>query len=281
MSQFIRGRNGAAWSSLVLSVLLAGGWAAAQEPGTITVLGGGVSSASPTYVVLKGKLAASSENAEEAVKQFRKQRETLEDNVAKLDMTRLRLHFGGERLTSGATAEGAVAISSVYGVGETPLPAGQVGVSEDLELRIDFEGDMERIQAIEKAAKLVAAAQGAGVSFSQAMNPMMAAMGGQASGVLEFGIDDSRAVQAAAYKKAVEDARARAESLATLAGARLGRIVSIEEIEIETGENPYLSAIAWSMQQGSDSKETRFTTDRNTAVEVRKDLKVVFQLLSE
>jgi uncharacterized protein YggE len=262
MSKSITCRGMTAWLSFSLSVLLTSGAVTAQEAGTITVTGSGVGSAAPDYVVIQGEITASAENAEEA-----------DDSVS------LRLQFGGEELSSGPTVGASAGIGGLSASSATP--PGQIGVSETIEMRIDFKSDMQRMQAIEQAAKVIAKAKEAGVQFSHSMNPMMIAMGQQASGILEFGIDDPRKVQAAAYKKAVEDARARAESLASIAGARLGRIVSIEEVEIATAENPYVSAIAWSAQQQSDSKETKVTTDRNAAVEVRKDLRVVFELLND
>jgi uncharacterized protein YggE len=279
MSKSITCRGMTAWLSFSLSVLLTSGAVTAQEAGTITVTGSGVGSAAPDYVVIQGEITASAENAEEAVKEFRELRHKVEDDISADDSVSLRLQFGGEELSSGPTVGASAGIGGLSASSATP--PGQIGVSETIEMRIDFKSDMQRMQAIEQAAKVIAKAKEAGVQFSHSMNPMMIAMGQQASGILEFGIDDPRKVQAAAYKKAVEDARARAESLASIAGARLGRIVSIEEVEIATAENPYVSAIAWSAQQQSDSKETKVTTDRNAAVEVRKDLRVVFELLND
>jgi uncharacterized protein YggE len=48
---------------------------------------------------------------------------------------------------------------------------------------------------------------------------------------IRFEIEDPSALQAEARKKAVEDARARAERLAQLAGVKLGPAVSISEID--------------------------------------------------
>lgn len=279
MAKSIGWRGVTAWLSFSLSVLLAGGFVAAQDAGTITVKGSGVGSAAPDYMVIQGEITASAENAEDAVKEFRELRDKVEDDISADDSVRLRLQFGGEELSSGPTVGASAGIGGLSAYSATP--PGQIGVSETIEIRIDFTSDMQRMQAIEQAAKVVAKAKEAGVQFSHSMNAMMMAMGQQASGMLEFGVDDPHEMQAAAYKKAMEDARGRAESLAALAGARLGRIVSVEEVEIETAENPYVSAIAWSVQRQSDSKETKFTTDRNAAVEVRKDLRVVFQLLND
>jgi uncharacterized protein YggE len=52
---------------------------------------------------------------------------------------------------------------------------------------------------------------------------------GQGSGLATFKIPDPSALRAEAYKKAMDDARAKAQRLAELAGAKLGRIVSVQE----------------------------------------------------
>jgi uncharacterized protein YggE len=79
------------------------------------------------------------------------------------------------------------------------------------------------IRNLDTAGKVLSAATGAGAN--------------QLYGV-RFEIEDPSALQAEARKKAVEDARARAERLAQLAGVKLGAAVSITELDGGGGPVP-------------------------------------------
>ncbi|HEX2875779.1 MAG TPA: SIMPL domain-containing protein [Polyangiaceae bacterium] len=79
------------------------------------------------------------------------------------------------------------------------------------------------IRNLDAAGKVLSAATGAGAN--------------QLYGV-RFEIEDPSALQADARKKAVEDARARAEKLAQLAGVKLGPAVSITELDGGGGPVP-------------------------------------------
>jgi uncharacterized protein len=79
------------------------------------------------------------------------------------------------------------------------------------------------IRNLDAAGKVLSAATGAGAN--------------QLHGI-RFEIEDPSALQADARKKAVEDARARAERLAQLAGVKLGPAVSITELDGGGGPVP-------------------------------------------
>jgi uncharacterized protein YggE len=79
------------------------------------------------------------------------------------------------------------------------------------------------IRNLDAAGKVLSAATGAGAN--------------QLYGI-RFEIEDPSALQADARKKAVEDARARAERLAQLAGVKLGPAVSITELDGGGGPVP-------------------------------------------
>jgi uncharacterized protein len=83
------------------------------------------------------------------------------------------------------------------------------------------------IRNLDAAGKVLSAATGAGAN--------------QLYG-LRFEIEDTSALQVEARKKAVEDARARAERLAHLAGVRLGAAVSISEDEGGSVPSPTFAA---------------------------------------
>jgi uncharacterized protein YggE len=269
---------------LVAAVVMPVGRLAAQQPGTITVTGSGAASAPPSHAVVKGKLHVAGESGEKALESYRELRDELEKKLAGGETTRTSVRFRGEQIVPAGSPEMAAALGGGgFGGGAiAPAASGQFSVVDLVELRVDFMGDMERAQATEKIAELIDAASAAGVSFGIASNPFSMAMGSAlAQGVAEFRLENPAAVREQAYAAAIADARQRAERLAALAGGKLGKVVSIEEVDIETSnENPYVSAIMWGMQQSAD-KPAKFSTDRNSAIEVRTDVRVSFQLLTE
>lgn len=74
---------------------------------------------------------------------------------------------------------------------------------------------------------------------SKASGVLQAAVDAGANNVwsVSFGIDETKALEAAAREKAVADAKARAEALAKLAGLELGPVISVSEV-IGRGPGP-------------------------------------------
>ena len=253
---------------------------AAQSPGTIAVSGSGKASAVPQYVVIKGRVQGSADTAEEAATEFRKARNRLEKAFAGEDGPRAKLRFEGE--TSALQAAQAMAVAALGG-DVAPTVSGTFTVKEAVELRVDFESNMERMQIAGKLGEIIDAAKAAGVAFDQPVNQLTIAFGGQGTSIVAFMLsDDARAAtRQRAYASALKDARARAGELAALAGGKLGKVVSVEEIDQQTSENPYVAMMAWGMRQTGQDDASEYSSSQNAAIEIRRDLRVVFQLLDE
>jgi uncharacterized protein YggE len=89
-------------------------------------------------------------------------------------------------------------------------------------------------------------------NLDAAGNVLSAATGAGANNLygIRFEIEDLAPVQAEARKKAVEDARARAERLAQLAGVKLGAAVSIAELD-GGGSGPAMPMMAMAKMDAS------------------------------
>jgi uncharacterized protein YggE len=114
--------------------------------------------------------------------------------------------------TPGATPPGKIKAPVESPAPQVKLPQGFYTATNSVEVTI---------RALDAAGKVVSAATGAGAN--------------QLYG-LRFELEDPAGLQTEARKKAVEDARARAERLAELAGVKLGPAVSI--IETDSGGGP-------------------------------------------
>jgi uncharacterized protein YggE len=250
--------------------------AAGQTVETITVTGAGASSAWPNYAVLKGKISAKADSAAEALKSFRTLRDEVE-KLAKDDSKRLTLRLLGEQIIQGG-AEDVASLAMAASTGAVP-DGGQATIAEEVELRIDFAGDMERAQAAESLAAVFDAAGELGVEFGPAGNAltmMMMARMAQPS-LAEFRLTDAAAVEDEAYAAAIADARRKAEKLAVLAGGKLGRVVSVEEIDAAVIENPY-EALIVGMQGGRSDEQDGASSPANGRIQIKKQLRVSFAL---
>jgi len=118
---------------------------------------------------------------------------------------------------AGKPKSAGVAVPKAEAVPEAPLvklPQGFYTATNSVEVTI---------RNLDSAGKVLSAATGAGAN--------------QLYGI-RFEIEDPSALQAEARKKAVEDARMRAERLAQLAGVKLGPAVSISELDGGGGPVP-------------------------------------------
>jgi uncharacterized protein YggE len=258
-----------------------------QQPRTITVLGTGSASAPPNYVVIKGTIQSDGETAEEAFKTFRELKIKVEKALAK-ELPDVVTGFLGEKPILNGGAEGLAMAMIADGVpGAAPAAAKKFKVSESVEMRINFETDMQRLQLAAILPKVIDSASKLGISFDQSLNPwaaMMGAMGmsGQSSGSTEFALDNPRKAQTQALEAAMDDARARATTLAGLAGGKLGEVISVEEIEEQEASPVAITSVSLGAGAGKDAHHKRpFSSDQNQPIRVRQKLRVVFDLESD
>ena len=266
-------------SALILAVafgFLATPFLTAQEPGTITVTGSGSASAPLSYVILKGTVRGQGDTGKDAAKQHADARAKVEKAFAD-PIEKVTLRFRGEKPTAASSLEGAAA--ALAGVAGGDEEKKKFVITEAVELRIDFENDMERNHIARKIGDMLDKAAKAGVEVSRPAGQMAIAFGGTSQGIAEFALDDPNRVRRDAYQAALKDAQSRAAALAELSVVKLGKVVSIEEIDpVANAENPYAALFAFAAEQdGGDVGE--FSSDSNEMIQIKTKLRVVFQLV--
>lgn len=275
---------------LMLLTLACFGWvsvlpAAAQTARTIRVSGAGTVSASPNFVIVRGSLAQTADSAKEAMEKFNNAKEKLAKVLAAETRPELNVEFAGEKLASGTpSAGGAAAAVAAFGGGGAGAEKTNYAVSENIAIRMKIESDMQQTGIVKKLSGMIDDAAKAGLSFGAAGSNVYARMGLAASqGIVQFEMDEDhrRQVHAEAYQAAFADARTRGETLAKLAGGRLGKAIAIEE-KLEASEAESLQAAQIglvSRMLGGDAIADDGTIDHNGRIEVQQRLVVTFQLI--
>ncbi|MDC3952409.1 SIMPL domain-containing protein [Polyangium jinanense] len=193
----------------------------------ITVVGHGEAQGKPDIARTSLGVEASAPTVEEAMNQTNARMKAILDALKKLgleekDIQTANFSISIERPFEGpvpmampmpealpATKGGKAAAATTAGAAAPmvpPPPSLKYRVSNTVEVTI---------RDVSKASRVVQAAVDAGANNVWNVN---------------FGIDDTKALEATAREKAVADAKARAEVLAKLSGLELGPVISVSEV---------------------------------------------------
>lgn len=256
--------------------------AVAQNSRTITVVGVGKVSMSPTHVLLRGQIEGRGETGQQAFEKFQEKRSTVGKQIRGDDNNdKLRIDFEGEKLMSPSALEQAgVAPFLPAGEEDAGVPS-EFAVVESVVIRVEIENDMERQQITEKLTKMVDRIKDAGIHLATPLNEMaisIGLIGTDIPGITEFAIDDPAPLRMKAYEAAVKDARERATRLAMLAEGKLGSILSIEELGLENSAEDSMKAMYELFSGAVPTQTPKFSSDRNRPISIEQELKIVFQL---
>ncbi|GEM_PF-3110537 len=200
-------------------------------PPGLTVTGEGSMSREPAFARVSFRISGEAEEAKDAIT---KCREKLEKMLA--------------ALKEGGTAEGDITVdppSMATGQGDAQAAmqammrgrgveeaSPMVTVAIPIDVRVPWTAGGEPLAELEKIAAVLDKITEAGADNEVANAREVYAMYGvsmeglgPASPQVAFHVDDDAALRAEAYGKAVEDARARAEALATKLGRKLGGVL--------------------------------------------------------
>jgi uncharacterized protein YggE len=134
---------------------------------------------------------------------------------------------------------------------------------------------------LDKLLKVLDVAKDSGFVFSQPYTNdyyEMQARAMEGDIVVTFKMPDSSALRDKAYKAAIDDAKARAEKIAELSGAKLGRILSVQEGG--TGENNMINAYVVYMNRRTGNTEDALSGVTSGELTMRVSLTVQFELVA-
>jgi uncharacterized protein len=257
---------------------------AAEEPG-ITVLGTGEVLAKPDCLEIDVQASAAAELTGDAVLKYDDTLRRIRAAFTKLDMTDLNVVERELSITSGADAAGGIA--AMAGQNKAAAKA-NVHLARCLRLVVRRIDKMPEADVIGVIGKLLDAAKDAGATVgkeggSAAILQMMGRSGGS-SPVVRFIVERPEDKREQAYRKAFDEAAARAARLAKLAHARLGRAISIEEVAAaankEMGAQERMIAAIYGIETAA-ADDSRLSSDKLVDIPVRITLRVRFSLDDE
>jgi len=260
------------------------------EEGGITVSGTGEAKARPNQLEIDLNIAGAAELTGDALVKYRDAVRRTTQAFEQLGMEGLTVD--ARELSIANQLPGNAQQMAMVALGQAGAPAAktQVTISRSLRLVLGGIRDMSEEELTETIGRLLDTARDSGAAIGQSeSNALLAQMMGrvsQAQSVVTYVVDDADQQREEAYREAFAQARARAERLAALAGAKLGPVVSVEEVADAPTSNTsvqerMISAIYGIGDSSSSAEDARLTSDKLGDIPVRVTLRVRFALESE
>lgn len=208
----------------------------------ISVAGTGEVKAKPNAVEINANISGDAELAADAIVKYRDSRRRAVEALNGLKLEGLKIDSGGFGVNQGVDAAQAQAMMN-----GNAAPAGKqrVTVSEQLKLTLSGVDKLKDEELMDTVLKVLDTGRDAGLQVGKPsprnyyeMQMSYNSGNAAAAGLVAFKLTDTDALREKAYKAAMDDARKKAERLATLAGVKLGRIVSVRDAVAVSGANP-------------------------------------------
>jgi uncharacterized protein YggE len=246
--------------------------AAAQQP-SISVSGTGEVLARPNCLEIDVRAAASAEITADAVVKYQDALRRVQGALAKLGMKELTIEQRDLRFTAGDedSSQGPVFVVQPQPAAAAKSP---IHITRSLRLLVRGIDKLSEVELVAIISKLLDTAKDAGATVGKTtgsnMYMSMVEEGGDATAVVHFIVENTEELREEAYRKAFAEAKARAQRLARLADAQLGKAISIDETETTV-------AAVYGAQTASHD-ESRLSSDRLIDIPVRVTLRVQFAL---
>jgi uncharacterized protein YggE len=200
----------------------------------ISVFGTGEIAARPNWVEIDLPVSGKAELTGDALVKYRDAKKRLVDALEKLGLKDLSSEERGVTIGPATSLEQQQRIA-----GGVPQVAGkpQIEVTSTVRVRLKNVRDVPADELVKTVGRLIDVAQDAGVSVGLSaadiqMRQRYGIYGTTAGTTVRFVVADLAELREKAYERAVADARDRAGRLAKLNRVKLGRAVSVQEIQV-------------------------------------------------
>lgn len=256
-----------------------------EESIGIVVTGTGEELAKPDQAEVPLFASGAAELTSDALVQFQDSlRRTLEA-YEKLGMSNMEVRQGGVKLKNNTGMDAAGMGMVVVGPGGGgAAPAAQIQITRDLRVVVTGIDKLEEVEVLEVLGRIMDTAKDSGAGIETGDNSMARVFGrsGGSTAVAKFVVSDSEGARQKAYDKAFSNAQARAKKLAQLAGRKLGKVLSVEEVapppkEAQSAEERVLTMVYGGSAPVADD-DTRLTADAFEEIPVRVTLRIRFEI---
>jgi uncharacterized protein len=209
-----------------------------QGAAGIAVSGIGAIKARPDLVRIDVRVQGKAEVTEDALVKYRDSRRRLSEALHGLKLKNLRLTETSVGLSSGGGQANIQAMMN--GMPSQNDTAQPTEITGNLQIAIGDLAEVSPEDLLKLIGKVIDATKDAGGSLGPSAAEMnMAWRYGRmpAGTTVRFVLRDLTRAREQAYEQAVRDARSRAERLARLNDVKLGRVTSLQELQV-AGDNP-------------------------------------------
>jgi uncharacterized protein YggE len=247
----------------------------------ISVAGTGEAKGKPTAVEISATVSGDAELAADAIVKYRDTKRRAVEALEGLKLEGLKVESGGFAINQGMDAAQQQAMmqgNAVAGTGKQ-----RVTVTEQIKVVLGGLDKLKDEELMDTVLKVVDTGRDGGLQIgNQPRNYYEMQMyynnGRGNTSLVNFVIPDGDALRDAAYKAAMGDARKRAERLASLAGVKLGRILSVRD-QGAVAMNPQAAQIYAMTGQMPDSPQ-QLSSGVFTEIPVRVNLAVQFEIVA-
>jgi len=226
---------------LTAALLLLPATFAVAEDG-ISVTGTATVKGKPTEVEITGTITGEGEVANDASVKFRDGKKKATEAIDNLKNADLTMQTEGSDIHEVMDPAQQQRMMQGMGAGESPKV--RVQISEKVKLRLKNVDKLDTDKLFETVLKLIDTSRDAGIAIGAAapmnyyqMQMEMQNGGGGGGNLVQFKIPDTTDLQNEAYKQAIADARAKAQRVADLSGVKLGKVLSVHDNGVNSGQN--------------------------------------------
>lgn len=249
-------------------LLLAARGVRADSPSGITVSGSGQSKSKPTEVEIGALVSGEAELTNDAMVKYRDAKKRALAAIEGLKLPNVTIESMGVSVSQAVDPNQAQMM--MQGRAAT-MGKPKVQASESMKIVLKGVDKSSTDALMDQIMKLIDTGRDAGLQIGPP-TPMnyyqyqMMMQNGQGQGMLQFKISDPAAAREQAYKLAMDEAKAKAQRLADLAGVKLGKIISVQDAGQQAVQpNPYMY---YGGQQPTDPTELTSTMLGDIALKV-------------
>lgn len=267
------------WTALLVSLAWAG-VARAQASG-ITVTATAEVRAKPTQAEIGATVSGDGELAGDAVVKYRDAKRRAIEAIKALAISDLSVEESGVSLNPQASMNPNNPMGMVMGNGVDATIKGKVQVTERLRVVLKNIDKLEPAALTETLVKALDAMKDAGLVMGEVPTnyyEIQMMMRSGKSGSVQFKLTEPAPLRDKAYAQAMEEARAKAQRLAQLAGGKLGAVMAVSESPAAAAPTENSSNLALAMMGVARGNDAPLTSSAFDAIPVSVTLVVQFAL---
>ncbi|HTL29632.1 MAG TPA: SIMPL domain-containing protein [Tepidisphaeraceae bacterium] len=267
---------------LLAALFLAAAPLRAAETDGITVIGNGEAKSRPTQVEISGLVAGDAELAADAIVKYRDAKKHAVDALTNLKLPSLVIESQG--FTVNQALDPNMQAQVMRGMNPGNNAKAKVQVAEQIRLVLKDLDKIESEKLMDTLLKVLDTAKDNGLVVGPGLPQnyyqwQMAMQQNRGQSMISFKLPDPKELRDAAFKDAMENAKARAARLAELSGVKLGKIISVREGAPSQNTNVNINYDPWGNAIRGQAEGSDLTSQMFTEIPLKVALTVQFEIV--